>query len=335
MNNQLKNKKILFFSPAFFGYESKIKEKMEALGAEVFYYNERVIDKSYQKALLKINPNIFAKKTEHYFLSILEDIKDIQFDYIFFLKCEMPTKKVLDIYRNHFSKSFFCLYMWDSLANVINIEHKLPYFDKIYSFDADDCRKFQQLIFRPLFFTDDYRIPYDGTRKNRYALSFVGTIHSDRYKIIKEVKKLLENYQLNCFFYNFLQSQFMYTFYKLTKKEFWDTKKTDFKYCSLDSQIISQVIEDSSVILDIQHPKQSGLTMRTIEMLGMNKKLITTNDAIKEYDFYNPANIYVIARENIVIDKSFFEIAYEPLANDIYEKYSLEHWILEILKKES
>lgn len=64
MNKRLNNKKILFFSPAFFGYENKIKEKMEEMGAKVDLYDERSVSKSYEKAVLKINPNIFIRKTQ-------------------------------------------------------------------------------------------------------------------------------------------------------------------------------------------------------------------------------------------------------------------------------
>ena len=59
----LDGKKILFIAPAFFGYEIKIADKMVALGAKVDFYDERSITKSYEKALLKINPQIFRKKT--------------------------------------------------------------------------------------------------------------------------------------------------------------------------------------------------------------------------------------------------------------------------------
>ena len=71
--------------------------------------------------------------------------------------------------------------------------------------------------------------------------------------------------------------------------------------------------------------------MRTIEMVGMNKKLITTNQTIKDYDFYNPKNISVVDRKNVVIDDEFLHTSYEPLSKEMYQKYSLQCWILEVL----
>ena len=90
-----------------------------------------------------------------------------------------------------------------------------------------------------------------------------------------------------------------------------------------------QYINEKCVI-DIESPTQNGLTMRTIEMIGLKKKLITTNKDIVNYDFYNPNNILVCDRDNFKIDKSFIETPYEELAKEIYEKYSLKGWLLQI-----
>ena len=84
-------------------------------------------------------------------------------------------------------------------------------------------------------------------------------------------------------------------------------------------------------MLDIQHPNQTGLTMRTIEMIGLNKKIITTNSSITEYDFYSPNNVLVIDRENVEIDLAFFETQYEKLEDNIYYNYSLSKWVLDSL----
>ena len=50
------------------------------------------------------------------------------------------------------------------------------------------------------------------------------------------------------------------------------------------------------------------------------------------YDFYNENNILIIDRENPVIDQNFIDLPYELLPNEIYEKYSLSSWIIEVLK---
>ena len=72
--------------------------------------------------------------------------------------------------------------------------------------------------------------------------------------------------------------------------------------------------------------------MRNIEILGLKRKLITTNKDIVNYDFFNENNIFILDRNNPIIDISFLEKPYVMLNEDIYKKYSLKNWIIEVLK---
>lgn len=331
MSSWLRGKKILFFSPAFFGYENKIKDEMVLLGAEVDMFDERSINKSYEKALLKINPNIFNKRTNEYYLDILEQVKLNAYDYILFVRCDMPTHKVLQKYKENFIGTKLCLHMWDSLENIPNIEEKLHYFDHITSFDRKDCLENKKLKFRPLFYCNDYKADAVSKKEYKYDLSFIGTIHSDRYKILKSINDQAKKRNLKMYMYPFLQSKFIYYFYKITKKEFVKTSIEDFEFEKISSNDIANIVNQSRIIIDIQHPRQTGLTMRTIEMFGMKKKIITTNTDIVNYDFYDDRNILVINRNNS-------NLTFESISNDcfeveqsVYDKYSLEGWVNEVL----
>ena len=142
---------------------------------------------------------------------------------------------------------------------------------------------------------------------------------------------IAEKKDLNCYWFLYLQSRFVYKIYKALKPEFRGTAEDIFSYHKLNAEEISEIVDQSRIILDIQHPKQTGLTMRTIEMIGMNKKLITTNQNIKNYDFYNSDNIAVIDRKQVEIPDDFLKSPYIPISPEVYEKYSLQSWILEVL----
>lgn len=325
MSKFLEGKKILLFSQYFFGYEEKITKKMRDLGAGVSLYDEMSVKTPFERALLKISSGLFKNKTEKYYNDILEREKNNHYDYIVFIDCEMPTANVLKNYKSTFKEARFCLHMWDSIDNLKGVEGKFKFFDHITSFDRKDAAVYK-LGFRPLFFCDEYRAT-GKKRDYKYELSFIGTIHSDRYSIIKELKKSSKSFYL----YPYLQSRFIYYFYKLTKKTFRNTKITDFKFDKIDSLSIARVVDESCAILDIQHPRQTGLTMRTLEMLGMKKKIVTTNTDIINYDFYKPNNICVIDRVNPVVPDGFYNREYENLDDDIYEYYSIGRWIVDVL----
>ncbi len=94
---------------------------------------------------------------------------------------------------------------------------------------------------------------------------------------------------------------------------------------------IISILHDTNFVIDVEHPNQQGLTMRTIEMLGLQKKLITTNKSIVDYDFYHPNNICVVDRQNPVVDAGFLQSDYFYIDKTIRNKYSLKSWLLNLL----
>ena len=118
---------------------------------------------------------------------------------------------------------------------------------------------------------------------------------------------------------------------KFTKKEFKDTSIIDFKFDKISSEMIAKKVEESRMVIDIQHPKQTGLTMRTIEMFGMQKKLITTNLDIENYDFFDDRNVFIFNRNDRNIDLSKIGNEYILKSEEIYYNYSLEKWIYDVL----
>ncbi len=73
--------------------------------------------------------------------------------------------------------------------------------------------------------------------------------------------------------------------------------------------------------------------MRTIEMLGAGKKLVTTNSKVVEADFFNPNNISVIDRRRPIIPPAFFEAGYESPGAELLKRYSLSGWLDEVLPR--
>ena len=330
MVDSIQGRKILFFSPAFFKYENMIADKMREMGAEVDMYDVRSVTSARDRALLKISPAFFKKRSLQYYEHIIEENKEKDYDYILIVKCDMTPASILDKFRKVFPHAKLCLNLWDSVENIPGITDKFSYFDTLHSFDLNDCETYPELKFRPLFFGDQFR-KEAHIGEYQYDISFIGTVHSDRYAVIKQVQRIAQQRELKCYWFLYLQSKFIYRFYKLTKKEFKGTEESTFRFDKMVAADIANIVDNTRIVLDIQHPKQTGLTMRTIEMIGMNKKLITTNESIKKYDFYNPGNVLVVDREKVVIPYDFLDSAYIPLPKEIYDKYSLKSWILEVL----
>ena len=94
---------------------------------------------------------------------------------------------------------------------------------------------------------------------------------------------------------------------------------------------INQLNIKSETLLDINREFQSGLSFRIFECLGYKKKLITTNQDVINYDFYNPNNIYILDKDNPIIDPNFFNKKYEEIPSEILSKYTIEGWFNQII----
>lgn len=326
----LAKKKILLFYPDFFGYDQAIKTGMEKLGAEVALYNSKSVRSAFGKAIFKICPRITLRFSHPYFQKIYEEQKEENLDFIVVVE-RLPRWFLLAMKKQH-PKAKLVLYMDDSIKNLYGIRDNFDLFDIKCSFDKNDVERNTGILFRPLFFTKgkaDLKVA--SPEKCRYDLCFIGTCHSDRYEILKEIQKSCNSKQMVFYSHLYLQSKFMFTYFKLKSKAFRHARIEEFSFEKMPYQKTINIENDSLAILDIQHPNQSGLTMRTIEMIGISKKLVTTNANIKNYDFYRPENICIIDRKNAKLDQRFLSEPYVELPESVYKKYSLRQWILDVL----
>ncbi|MBP3366701.1 MAG: hypothetical protein J6K96_06855 [Treponema sp.] len=335
MNCNLTGKKVLLFAPQFFGYETEIANKIKEFGATIDLYDERANPTTFDKICIRLNlRNLLMKKIRFYYETIIEKFEENYFDYVVFLNPETVTIDLLNKLKEKQKKAVFVLYMWDSFENKPHTKELIPFFENKLSFNKDEGAKYG-FKFRPLFFIDEYDVDKNPLAKNKtdIDIGFIGTVHSDRYKVLKEVETLATQNGLKTSYYMFFPSKILFYKYKFQNLGKIKISKKDFHFNSLNSHQAKEFLERCKVVIDIQHPKQVGLTMRTIEMLGLRKKLITTNQDIKNYDFYNEDNICVIDRKNILINKNFFDTNYN-LHSDLYRKnYSLESFVEEILKQ--
>lgn len=322
-------------SVSFFNYENLIKEEMVAMGAEVDLYDERPSNSFYSKAIIRLKRSLYQVNIDKHYKNIIENIKSKKYDYFLLIKGEVVPVFFLEFLRKENPEIMFIYYTYDSFKNNPTGLSILSYFDKKFTFDREDAIKYN-LSFRPLFYASEYAtVNQQESNTYKYDLSFIGTAHSDRYSISQKLNDWCEKYNLKMFNFYFSPSETLFKFKKLTDKNFknFDEQKISFKSLS-HTQIIG-IYKDSKAILDINHPGQNGLTMRTFETLGAGRKLVTTNADIKSYPFYNENNIYIIDRQNPELEAQFFEKEFKEIENTVYFSMSLPGWIKELFESES
>lgn len=329
MKGKLNNKKILLISPKTFNYESEIKKQLEKMGAQVTYFDDRPFTSKLKKIILRLTPILLKSEITSYFNNLIEETKNCSFDYILCIKQEcFPydlLKKLLSIH----SQARAIFYTWDSFTNNPNALKNLNLFSRKLTFDSVDANKYA-LLHRPLFYLNEFSNM--KPEEFHYDLSFIGSVHYKRYRFLKSIKQSVFC-QKRIYFYQYVPSTLLFYGRKYLLFPWYGlSNKSDFSFKTLNKCEVSDVFSKSKVIVDYAHHNQAGLTMRCIEALGANKKLLTNNHNIKKYDFYNPDNILIVEESNVNIPSEFIDTPYTQISNSIYQRYSIAGWVSEIFE---
>jgi hypothetical protein len=320
----MEKKRVLFIGIGFYDYEESIKHEFEKLNYEVDYFSEVPPNNFGYRFNSRIknekkNQSIRASHSE----MIANSCGDC-YDIVFIIKGEYLSINAIETIKTKNPKAKYILYLWDSIKRIPNIESKFCFFDKVYSFDRLDCFSNDILNFNPLFFRSEYVNTYK-VENPICDIYHLGWFHSDRLELIKKVTKFCDSNNVSYKMILFA-GYFSYLFQSVFGGELKGNKKY-LIFETLSAKKNKKNILLSKTTLDIAHPMQSGLTMRTIELLGMQRKIITTNSDIVNYDFYHSENILVIDRENPILNNDFFESDFYAISDEIVSRYSIQNWL--------
>lgn len=326
--NDLKDKKILFIAPEYFGYEKDIRNKLEEKGANVWYIKENI---DYGMTLIRLIDA--EKKREKYFSKKIREYQNINFDYIFCIRVNGFSPAIMKEMREIFGKAKVILYFWDSVKNMKNPVAIAEYADRVYSFDRANCIKYGWK-FRPLFFKDIYKRIGPDVNFGHKKVFMIATLTPQRVEITEHLAEIFEKQKIEYELYLYMD-KILYLKRKLFNKEYNNIKYSKIINKPMKNEEIIEKLKHCNAVLDICHSSQSGLTMRTIETFGARRKLITNNQDIINYDIYDPEKIYIYTGDDKnLIDFINNEKKGEELNSELYSKYSVDGWIDEIFYEE-
>ncbi len=320
-----KNKKILFLSASFFGYENAIAKRLRELGAEVDFYNERPSDSVFSKGIIRVKSNLYQNKINNYYQKILQKTENRNYDFFLLIKGETIPFFFLEIFKQRNPEAVSIFYSYDAVSEYPKFLKLYSWFDKNFTFEPKDALKYN-LHFRPLFFLEDYKTE-ESFSSPKYDIVFIGSVHTDRYLIGEKIREIGNDLNLKTFFYYYSPSKTAFVLRKIFDRNLkkFDIRKVSFK--KLKHSEITEIYRNTVSVLDINKPFQYGLTMRTFETLISGKKLLTTNSDIENYPFYNPENILILNRNDLKIDTDFFKTEFQKIAPETLEMMSLDSWI--------
>jgi hypothetical protein len=325
----LKGRGILLIGIGFYDYEHAIAAEMQRQGATVFLYDElpfylRRGPVASLSRRWKIDVSKLVRKHQE---KILSEIPMHQISQVLIIKGEHIKPWFLDALRSASKRVELIAYHWDSVLRYPKLVDLQVHFDRIYTFDLADAKRFPKFKFRPLFFRSEIGRKIDDFSVEQYDLCFVGWHHHRRLLQLNEIYKWASEQGLRTFFHVYTGLASKFRLCLMSKGRFVKPRSIKFEeYVKL--------MHHSRVIVDLPHPDQSGLTMRAMEAIGANRKLITTSPDIRLYDFYRPENVFVIDPISPKIDTLFIQAPMVELSEEIRIRYSLRSWVLDVLSED-
>lgn len=325
---------VLLIMPKYFDYPEVISDGLKKMGYKVDFINDRPSTNNFVKAVIRLKKEVIGIYINNYFKKVMSRISKKKYDYVILILGQSLSfnEKMISEIKKSQDKAKFIVYQWDSMNNLPETTVFYKYFDKHFTFDRKDAENNSSLQFLPLFYSPKYeKLGKSNVSKFKYDLAFVGTAHPKKYKFVKEMSEMLLSKYPKQYIYYFLPSIMVYVYRKIKNPEYRSASLDEFKFIPLTGKRMEDVIVNSRIILDTAQSGQTGLPIRDIEALGAKKKLITTNEDIRNYDFYRDENIYIYNGKGFDFNSPFFVKSYKDLDGEVYNNYSLKRWLIRLL----
>lgn len=309
--------RITILSLDLYGFNKYISEELYRRGFDVTYINSSTYSYTYRSTTERIqnfctklflNKNIKKLKKEEFILNTIKK-KELQ-DYILVIDPGHFSLSLLSQLKPH--TKHFIAYNYDSLAQLPVDSEVWNFFDETFSFDPKDCKEFG--------FTFITNFIYQKKRSlvSTYPLKAF-SIQSKSKDRVFTLSKIADTFDAMGI------SNYLFLVYGEGGKKINKNIKFFNKRIPLES--FEKNMQDSEILLDLVRNNQVGLSFRIFEAMAQQKKVITTNDNVKIYDFYNPNNILVIDPNDIKISSDFLNNQYQPIPESIYKKYEISSWV--------
>lgn len=343
--------RILLLVPLFYDVEKKIKSVLEKSGNEVIWINNKILPFDYRstESKFKIIRRFYfflLSPLKRYLKKELRKIENLNFDLLFSINGHIICGYLFKRLRENNPQLHSVLFIWDSFTKY-SLVNEIKYFDRVYTFDHSDAEKYK-IKYKPNFY-----IKYQSKKDviPEHDLCFAGKFSPGRLSITKKIINQIEEAGVNYFiilwpaYKNILHNRLLNMLFKrINFNSEWNNQyliNYEANESLLDEKIIVRNClsyeevqshsQNSNVILDLIFEKQNGYTHRLIEAIANGKKVITTNQSIKNERYYNPSQIKVLDEKNQIIDCEWTKSKAKFPIDNYFKDLELSEWLGSIL----
>lgn len=320
--NLFEGKTIILGAPKLFNLDNMIETELKAVGFKTINISIHSNTFKYKNVFQHLESfffkNILRKKHYKKILNfresrskIMTQIQNVDLvDYILIIRPEVYPIDFLKMLKKKGKKMIG--YQWNGLKRYPDTYKYIPVFDRFFVFDGNDLDTPSVL---PT--TNFYPTTIPPSNEVEYTdVFYAGSFYRKRMEQLCDLIEKCRALNLKVHYHLFAK------------------RKKHFVPCSLmlSSKVLSyeqniQHTYNAKVLLDLKVTEHEGLSFRVLEALGFEKKLITTNFRVRDYDFFHPNNILIWTGQTKEELAEFLKKPYVAIPEFIKMKYSFKNWI--------
>ncbi len=219
--------------------------------------------------------------------------------------------EVVNYIKKNSINSKIILYFRNSVKSQSRLDiDKLKKMDiDIWSYNKADC--------------EEYGLKYNGQNWNPLLKTAISETEKNDLIFVGEAKGRIE--YLNKL-HNYCKKEGLKDYFYLVGYENEEFNKNKDS-CYLGYKKNVELANSSLAIVDIVTEKNYAMTLRPLEALFLNKKLVTNYKEIKNEKFYNVNNIFIL-NNNYEEIADFLKTPYVAIDEAIKEQYTCTSWML-------
>lgn len=234
-----------------------------------------------------------------------------QFDTIILFDRNYSWNVIKYIHKKN-PKCRIIIWYWNSLIKTKRIPKKYREYCEEWSFDKKDCQKYDlkynvQFTFKELF--------TNSNKKSDIDVYFLG-IDKGRSAVLEQLKVLLETIKKKSLFI-------------VIKDKTSDTNKKIEYSKPISYELNLEYLSRAKCVAEIIQENQTGLSVRCLEAMFLQKKIITNNKELLNYSFYNANNIFMLNKEELNKEEiqTFLESPNHHYSDSDILQYDFENWL--------
>ncbi|HEX5150699.1 MAG TPA: hypothetical protein VFW07_04590 [Parafilimonas sp.] len=327
------DKTIILGVPKLFDLDNVVETELKGVGFKTinisFHTNTFRYKNIFQRLESFIAKNFLGKKHYKQILNfkrsegmIMSELqKTGKADYILIIRPEVYPIDFLTALKK--KGGIMVGYQWNGLDRFPRTYEYINLFDRFFVFDGKDL-EVPGVLPITNFYPTLTHLEKSNDSETASDVFYAGSFYRDRvgvlYEIVSKCKEA--GLDVHCHLFSKKKHHFVNNSISVTRR--FLTYGENIRYTL-----------NSKILLDIKASEHEGLSFRVLEAVGFGKKLITTNQRVRDYDFFHPDNILIWSGQSKEELEAFVNKPYVPVSEALKHKYSFKNWIQYMLKEGS